>query len=295
MNKIAKIIDILLGERLSEKKFIMQEKNKGTKKYKKVGLALGSGGWRGLAHTGVIKALLRNNIDFEIIAGSSTGSIMGGYFAAVQDIEKLEFILKNIRFQDLLKVFSDFRPAQGLFKGNQFKKVITDVVGDINIEDLPLKFAATAVDFMSGELVFIKEGPLGKAIRASASIPLVFQPVSIDGKKLIDGATRMPVPVFLARELGAEVVIAVNLYKNVFPVEAEKYGSFQTALKSSHLLLRELARRDCKTADITLYPDIPEGKNYSIFSRFIGNAENIIGYGEKVVEENIEEIRKVLR
>mgnify|MGYP003967817699 CR=1 FL=1 len=262
---------------------------------KKIGLALGSGGWRGLAHIGVIKGLIKHNINFEIIAGSSTGSIMGGYFAAVQDIEKLENILTKIRFQDLLKVFSDFRPSQGLFKGDRFKKVIVDVVGKVNIEDLPLRFGAAAVDFKSGELVFIKEGSLVKAIRASASVPLVFQPVSVGEKKLIDGATRMPVPVSLAKELGADVVIAVNLYRNVFPVMEKKYGSFHTALKSSHLLLRELARRDCKNADITLYPDIPEGKNYIIFSKFIGSAEKIIGFGEKIVDENIEEIRKVIK
>ena len=91
------------------------------KQTKKVGLALGSGGWRGLAHIGVIKGLLKHNIPFEIIAGSSTGSLMGGAYTAVQDIEKLEHILKNIGLSDLLSAFRDFRPNEGLFKGGEFK------------------------------------------------------------------------------------------------------------------------------------------------------------------------------
>ena len=264
-------------------------------KTKKIGLALGSGGWRGLAHVGVIKGLIKHDIPFEIIAGSSTGSLMGGAYAAVQDIEKLEHILKNIGLSDLLKTFKDFRPNEGLFKGGEFKKTIKNIVGDIDIEDLPFTYAATAVDFKTGDLVFIKDGPLSTAIRASASVPLVFQPTRLDGKSLIDGATRLPIPVPLAKELGADVVIAVNLYKNVFPVFKGKYSSIQMALKSSHLLLRELARRDCEQADITLYPDIPESKKYNVFSNFLGKAGKLIDLGEQVVEENLSEIKKLVK
>ena len=287
MHKIAKILEIMV--------YIGKEIFMNKKKHKKIGLALGSGGWRGLAHVGVIKGLLKHNIDFEIIAGSSTGSLMGGAYAAIQDIEKLEDILKNIGITDLLKAFRDFRPNQGLFKVNRFKQVIKNIVGDIDIEDLPMVYGATAVDFKSGDLVFIKDGSLSTAIRASASVPLVFQPVGIGGKELIDGATRLPIPIPLAKELGADVVIAVNLYKNVFPVASGKYSSLQIALKSSHLLLRELSRRDCEAADITLYPDIPEGKKYNVFSRFIGNAEKLISYGEKVVDDNLEELKSLVK
>lgn len=265
------------------------------KRTKKIGLALGSGGWRGLAHIGVIKGLLNNNIPFEIIAGSSTGSLMGGSYAAVQDIEKLEHILKNIGLSDLLSAFRDFRPNEGLFKGGEFKKTIKNIVGDIDIEDLPITYAATAVDFKTGELVFIKDGSLATAIRASASVPLVFQPTRIDDQRLIDGATRLPIPVPLAREMGADKVIAVNLYKNVFPVFKGKYSSIQMALKSSHLLLRELARRDCEQADLTLYPDIPESKRYNVFSNFLGKADKLIDLGEKVVEENLSEIKRLVK
>jgi NTE family protein len=261
---------------------------------KKIGLALGSGGWRGLAHIGVIKGLVNNNIPFEIIAGSSTGSLMGGAYAAVQDIEKLEFILKNIGLTDLINAFKDFRPNEGLFKGERFKKVIENIVGEIDIEDLPITYAATAVDFKTGDLVFLREGSLATAIRASASVPLVFQPNRVDGKRLIDGATRLPIPVPLAKDLGADKVIAVNLYKNVFPVFKGKYSGIQMALKSSHLLLRELARRDCEQADITLYPDIPESKRYNVFSNFLGKADQLIDLGEKVVEDNLKEIKKVI-
>lgn len=260
------------------------------KNYRKLGLALGSGGWRGIAHLGVIKALLKHGINIEIIAGSSTGSIMGGSYAALQDIEKLEWFFKRLTFNDLLKLFRDFRPYQGLFKGENFRKIIEGVVGEVNIEELPIKFGATSVDFKSGELVFIKAGPLATAIRASASVPLVFEPVKIAGQQLIDGATKLPVPIPLARELGAEVVLAVNLYKNVFPVQGGKYSAMQMALKSSHLFLSELAKRDCLAADLVLYPDIPEGKNYNIFSRFIGRTDQLIALGEQAVEENLDHI-----
>ncbi|NCN45450.1 MAG: hypothetical protein COU63_01860 [Candidatus Pacebacteria bacterium CG10_big_fil_rev_8_21_14_0_10_36_11] len=258
----------------------------------KLGLALGSGGWRGLAHIGVIKALLKHKIEFEIIAGSSTGSLMGGAYASLQDISKLEDFFKQLKFRGMVRIFRDFHPAQGIFKGDFFQKVIVEVLGDKKIEDLSIKFGATAVDFQSGELIFLTSGSLVKAIRASASVPLVFEPAKVDGRKLIDGAMRMPVPIDLAKELGADKVIAINLYKNVFPVSPGRYGGVQTALKSSHLLLRELARRDCEKADLVLYPDIPEG-GYSIFRKFLGHAEEIIGYGEQVVEENLKAIKKL--
>lgn len=261
---------------------------------KKLGLALGSGGWRGLAHLGVIKALLKHKLNFEVIAGSSTGSLIGGAFAATQDIEKLEELFKKLTTTDLIKLFRDFQPNQGLFKGDNFKKIIKEVVGEVQIEDLKIKYGATAVDFKSGELVFIKDGSLVTAIRASASVPLVFQPVRKEGKQLIDGATRLPVPIPLAKELGAEVVLAVNLYKNVFPVFDGKYSAIQMALKSSHLLLSELARRDCEAADLTLYPDIPESKKYNVFSNFLGQAEQLIEIGEQAVDENIVEIKKLV-
>ena len=149
-----------------------------TKKKIKVGLALGSGGWRGLAHIGVIKAFLKHNLPINIIAGSSTGALVGGYYAATQNIDLVEETLGNIKSRYIWSIVGDPRPRKaGLLKGKRFENAIKKYVGQVQIEKLPTKFVATAVDFKTGKTVILDTGDMATAIRASTSVPFIFQPV----------------------------------------------------------------------------------------------------------------------
>ena len=262
---------------------------------KTLGLALGSGGWRGSAHIGVIKALEEAGIRIDYIAGSSAGSLMGGSYAINRDIAKVENMFRGeMNFRKLLYAFSDPRPRWGIFKGERMIKVWENYFGKYNIQNLEIPFTALACDLLSGKAVEIKKGDLGTAIRASISVPFVLKPVMLDGRRLIDGGAAVPVPAKTARQMGADVVIAVNLYKNIFPINPEKMSTIGTTLKSSQVMLHHLAEYSAQNADLILRPNIHENKDFSDpFSGFLKNRDTL-ETGYDVVMENIQKIKKLL-
>ncbi len=269
-----------------------------TKKFvqtKKLGLALGSGGWRGQAHIGVIKALVNNGIRIDAIAGTSSGAMVGGAYCALGDIELLEKSFREkINKRSLLYAFSDPWPSWGMFRGEKVTKVFEDLAGKHLIENLSIPFRAISTDLLSGEVVEIGEGDLATAIRASTSIPFVFEPVRYNDHRVIDGGCAVPIPVKTARQMGVDVVIAVNLYKNIFPIKAEKMSSFKSILKTTQIMMYHLARHSCQEADFTLEPDITENKSFSDpFTGFI-NKRGVISTGEAVTLENLSAIKQLL-
>lgn len=262
---------------------------------KSLGLALGSGGWRGQAHIGVIKALLEAGIKIDYIAGASAGSLIGGSYCALQDIALLENIFREkIHKKQVLYAFSDPGLKGGLFKGNRVIKMFEKLIGKQQIENLKTPFCAITSDLLTGKVIEINSGDLSTAIRASTSVPFVFSPVKYGQRSLVDGATAVPVPAKTARQMGADVVIAVSLYKNIFPIKATKISPIKAVLKTSHVMLHHLAKYSCQCADLVLEPDIKEKGTYSNpFSGFAKN-EGTIEAGEEVVRKNLSEIKKLL-
>ena len=265
------------------------------RKQKKLGLALGCGGWRGLAHIGVIEELLKNDIEINYIAGSSAGALVGGMYAAFQDIEKVELIFReNMNYRRVLYAFSDPRPKWGIFGGEKMEKIFKKYLGNRQIEDLPIPFCAMACDLLTGKAIELKAGNLAKAIHASLAVPFFLQPVKWGKMRLIDGGTAVPIPVKTAQQMGAEVVIGVNLQKNHFPMTDHKMSAFKTALKTSQVMLYHLAQYTQEPADLVLQPDINESGDYS--NPFLGFVKrgDVFSDGEEVVKNNIEVIKKLL-
>lgn len=261
----------------------------------KVGLALGSGGWRGLAHIGVIRELLKNEIPIDIITGSSTGALMGGFFAATNDIDQVEQVMTEIKSSQIWTVFRDISlRSSGVIKGQRYKQMIEKNVGKINIEDLDRQFAVQTVDFKTGKRIILDSGNLAAAIHASTAVPFIFEPVKIKGKRLIDGAVKTPVPVILAKNMGADVVIAVNLYKNVFPLKTVHHNPMQVLLRTTQLFLYQIAKQNCQDADLTIWPDIVEPKKYSIFGNIVGN-KKVTQVGEVAARKQIEKIKQLIK
>lgn len=269
-----------------------------TKKFqqkKSLGLALGSGGWRGQAHIGIIKALLKAGIKINYISGASAGALIGGSYCALQDIKLLENIFREkIHKKQVLYAFSDPGLRGGLFKGEKVVEMFEDLIGKQYIENLKIPFCAITSDLLTGKVVEIKNGALATAIRASTSVPFVFSPVKYKKYSLVDGATAVPIPVKTVKRMGADVVIAVNLYKNIFPIKTAKMSPIKAALKTSHVMLYHLAKYSSQEADLVLEPDIEERGTYSDpFSGFAKN-EGTIEAGEEAVKENLLEIKKLL-
>lgn len=189
---------------------------------RRIGLALSSGGARGAAHVGVLKVLKENGIEPDVIAGSSMGAEVGGIYAAGVALSDLETLWRSSSFGHVFKTLFPTIPWSGWSSGNGITRFLQKLIGNPRIEDLPIAYAAVATDLRSGEPFPIRHGPLVDAIRASVSVPGLFNPVWIDDHLLIDGGVSNPMPVDVARKLGSDVVIGVNVL--VDPSEVEFSG-----------------------------------------------------------------------
>ena len=176
----------------------------------RIGLALGSGAARGWAHIGVLKALTAAGIEVAVVCGSSIGAVVGAAYAAGR-LPEIEAFARGLNWRAILGQL-DLRPAGGgLFAGERVSRTLIELIGHAAIETLGLRYGAVATELGSGREVWLREGDLGVAIRASMALPGVLAPVELDGQWLLDGGLVNPVPVSLCRALGAELVLAVNL------------------------------------------------------------------------------------
>lgn len=181
------------------------------KKKPRIGLALGAGAARGCAHFGVIHALREAGLEPDIIAGTSIGSLIGGVMAA-GNLGRLEQAVLRMDLREIIYYFVEVSfPRSGLIDGRRVTEFISEFVEDRRIEDLAQPFRAVATEVVTGEEVVLDRGPLIEAIRASIAIPGIFTPVAKDGQVLVDGGLVNPVPVSVARAMGADYIIAVDV------------------------------------------------------------------------------------
>jgi len=254
----------------------------------KIGLALGSGGSRGLAHIGVIKALEENNIPIDFIAGSSIGAMAGGFYAAGLSIKKMEEISLETNWRRMFSLV-DPHLKQGLISGEKVKTFIEGYVDGKKIEDCKIPFVAVATDLKTGEIVILNKGEMAQAIRASISIPLVFKPVEIDGKTLADGGLSAPVPVEIVQGMGADIIIAINLDKH-YHDEEWKPGWYDIANGSLNILRHHLALSNVASADMVINIDV--GKN-NYWYQFINGQDKILT-GEKATKEILPRLQEII-
>jgi NTE family protein len=176
-----------------------------------LGVALGSGSARGWAHIGVLNALVAERVVPQVIAGASAGAVVGAFHAAGR-LGEFEAWVRDLTRLKVVRL-GDFRMGSGgLVGGDRLTAMLREAFGETRIEDLPVAFGAIATDLASGQEVWLTDGDLVDALRASMSIPGIFAPVRAGGRLLVDGGLVNPVPVSLCRHLGAEAVIAVTLH-----------------------------------------------------------------------------------
>jgi NTE family protein len=176
----------------------------------RIGLALGSGSARGLAHLGVIRAMEEAGIEVDFIAGTSMGALIGAIYAAGK-LDELEATFQVFDWKKTVSFFDVVLPKSGLLDGARISELVRAHVSADAIETLPKPFAAVATDIVSGEEVVIRSGDVIEAVRASISVPGIFTPVRSNGCILVDGGLTNPVPASVARAMGADIVIAVDL------------------------------------------------------------------------------------
>ncbi len=179
-----------------------------------IGLALGSGSARGLAHIGVLRALEEAGIEANVIAGTSIGALVGAVYAAGR-IRELEAEFRRFDWKTIGSMFDPVFPRSGLINGRKIEGFIKSHLPARTFDELPIPFRAVATDLGTGHEVILADGDLLSAVRASISVPGILTPVNHDGRILLDGGLVNPVPVSVARALGADIVIAVDLNHDI--------------------------------------------------------------------------------
>lgn len=181
---------------------------------KKIGIALGSGSARGWSHIGVIRSLQEAGIGVDVACGASIGALVSGCFAA-DFLDPLDRWVRRLSWSDILGFMDVMIPRSGLIEGDRITGYFRQNMADPEIATLPIPFAAVAADLMTGGEVWLRDGSLMDAIRASISLPGIFTPCPRNGQWLVDGGLVNPVPVSLCRSMGADVVVAVNLNSDI--------------------------------------------------------------------------------
>lgn len=259
---------------------------------KTIGLALGSGGARGLAHIGVIKTLTAAGIPIDYIAGTSIGSLVGGMYDAFGDTEPLEDFARSLGYRELAQVLFD-PGIGGVIKGEKATEYLEHYLNGITIESLSIPFAAVATDITSGEPVVMSSGNLAQAIRASGSIPVLFAPALVDGRYLVDGGTSIPVPASVVRSMGADIVIAVNLDAHFFPdptAPSEKPSNYiDIGMSSVNMLRYHLARENVRHADVVITPDLSP-----TWLDKLAHGEHFIPHGSAAAERVLADVRRLM-
>ena len=176
----------------------------------KVGVVLGAGAARGWAHIGALQELNALGVKPDVIVGSSIGSLVGGCYAAGK-LDMLEAFARSLTRRRLFGLLDFSFAGGGLIGGDRLRARLEAELGETRIEDLPLHFAGVATEISTGHEIWLRRGLLSEAIRASYALPGMFEPVRVEGRWLFDGAIVNPVPISVARALGAEKVIALNI------------------------------------------------------------------------------------
>lgn len=263
-------------------------------KRKTIGLALGSGTYRGFAHLGVLKSLAKHNLIVDYLSGASIGAWVAAYYALFSDLKRLEQDLTENTKENLSLLF-DFSWRRGLISGERFVNYLDKRFAKQTFSDLKIPLQIVATDMNNGSAYVFKSGSLAAAVRASTSVPVVFSPFLCEGHYLIDGGMSNPVPCNLVREMGADIVIGVNVYnKNEFLGSPSSLSNF--AGRSSVILLYNLAQEFAREADILVEPDMSRFVKQSGLAKYFTRevALEMIKVGELAMDRALPELNKLL-
>lgn len=251
----------------------------------KVGLALGGGFARGAAHIGVLQALAAHKIPIDIVAGTSAGSLIGAMYCAGLDPWLVERAAERMNWRALvrLKLRRD-----GLLDADGLERFLMGNVGDLQFSDLRIPFTATATDLLTGTEVLLSSGRVVTAVRASCAFPGIFLPVRIGKHTLVDGGLTHPVPAEVARRMGADVVIAVELNRPSSEVKPPR-NLLHIMLYSLALVQRPQILSALKDADVVIQPDLSE---FGVIE--LERVSAMVRAGREAAEEALPSIRAAL-
>lgn len=224
-------------------------------KVPKVALVLGGGAARGFAHVGVIRVLEREKIPIDLIVGTSAGSLVGAIYADKKNSFELEWTAFSLEEKDLFD-YTFISPTQGFVRGERLEEFVLKKVSARELQQLKIPLGVVATDIQNGEVVVLQNGPVARAVRASSAIPGIFIPVRHQGKLLVDGGVLDNVPVDVARKMGAQVVIAVDLGGGKKATQVNNI--FDAIVQSLQLMAIESTAARLRDADVVIRPQVSD-------------------------------------
>ncbi|MBL8507196.1 MAG: patatin-like phospholipase family protein [Chitinimonas sp.] len=254
-------------------------------KLPRIGIALGGGAAKGFAHIGVIKTLEGQGLTPAVVSGTSAGSVVGALYASGMNgfsLQEQSFALDEARVRDLTL------GSGGLVKGEKLQEYVNELVKNRTLDKMVKPFAAVATELDTGRRVAFKRGNTGQAVRASCSIPGVFQPTLVNGKRFVDGGLVSPVPVDTARELGADIVIAVDISTKADYGKTNE-GMFAILNQTIIIMGQKLGEQELARADVVIRPRVG-----SIGSADFEQKHNAILEGERAAQAALPAIRAAI-
>ncbi len=269
----------------------------------RVGLAMGSGAAYGYTLIGLLKVFEREGIPIDMVAGTSMGALLGGFFCAGKTPLQIEEIARTITKRWLIEnILGDITfPHSGFMAGQTLSAFLRSVVGNVEFPQLPIPFAAVATDIRSGHEVVLKDGRVADAIRASTSLPILFRPFLHKGRFLVDGGLVNPVPTSTVANMGADILISVNLtakpsvrrglgrHRRGFPLGPRSPGMTEIFFKMLYTMQYEIAQARTEIAHVVIAPDVREFL-WTDFHR----SDEISKIGEAAAEEAVPKVKSLL-
>ncbi|MBQ1821715.1 MAG: patatin-like phospholipase family protein [Clostridia bacterium] len=257
------------------------------KNRKRIGVALGSGGMRGMAHIGVLQVLEEAGIPIDLISGASVGAFFGAAYAAGMDLYALSAYAVRLVRRDVLDLPNPFR--SGFFSGNKFAKLCRIVTGDRTFSETCIPFWCSGVDLESGETHYFHSGSLYRAVRASIAIPGLLRPARLEGRTYIDGGTVESIPVDILRQNGADVVIGVDLSITP-PYRDPRPNMYRIAFRSVDIMRAAIERLCPCGANVLIRPDV------SFMDRLVPHdVGKCIAFGRAAAAHALPEIRRAMQ
>lgn len=266
---------------------------------RKIGLALGSGAARGLAHIGVLSVLEKEGVPIDMIAGTSIGALIGALYARGKNADRIKDLVIELGSKRFSLLADPALPKTGLIKGQKVKNVLKSVIGNIDFRDLKLPFACVATDINSGEEVVIRQGLVWEGVMASGSIPVILPVFKWQGRYLVDGSSVNPVPVSLLKRMGADFIIAVNVIPDVDSrvelaneghTEAKAPNIFSVIMQIINIPIYRVVEYSLSGADVVIEPQVASIGHFD-FHR----TQECILKGESATQASVLEIKRQLK
>ncbi len=251
----------------------------------RIGLALGGGAALGLAHVGVLKVLSEEGIKVDCVAGTSAGSVIGAALCAGRSWMEIRDAARRLEWAHIVSLTI---PRQGMMRLDKLERYVEAMTGARDFASLQIPFAAVATDLERGEPVIFTTGNVGKAVRASCSVPGLFEPLRDGDAALVDGGLVNDVPADVARSLGADIVIAVNLHSRRLQSGPPR-NILDIAYYTFEILLTNAGQKGMASADIVVTPDL-QGFHY----RNLKKLDELVDRGEQAMRASVKELRRLI-